>query len=178
MSVSSGMYACEKCRCTGYLARQDGLWTDGSPSTSPGWITAPSRKCQWCGHKEKVHTVYRPPPAIYGAIATYVNETGLNFAALHARDSQAEVEEELLRCCTVDRGGWDAAVRIQDSGKYLAIARSSDGERLGWASDYIRVTAERLAAKNCGDRKNPWVFSIHAKDGDAHNHYSGEPYCK
>jgi hypothetical protein len=71
MSVFPALRGCEKCRCTGYLARLDGTWTDGGPSTSPGWMgTGPSRKCQWCGHKEKVHTVYIPPPATDGAIAT------------------------------------------------------------------------------------------------------------
>jgi hypothetical protein len=178
MSVFPGTGGCEKCDCNGYLSREDGIYDAGSPSMAPGWAILPSHKCQWCGHKEKVHTVYIPPPAIYGAVATYFIGADLQVASTVAATSQEEAEARLHRYCTETMEGSDPIIRIQGSGKYLALARSADGKRLGWASDYMRGAAERLAAKNCGDRKHSWVYSIHAKDGDRHTHPSGEPYCK
>jgi hypothetical protein len=171
MSLGEG---CEKCGCTKFLTSDPGLYDYHSPS--PRWFVKPSRKCM-CGHKVGLHTVYKPPPAISGALATYADETGWRFAGTWAKASNEEAEGDLRTYCIVELGVSDPVIRISGRNTYLAIAKASDG-RCGWASDYIRATAERQAAKNCGDRKLPWVYSISTRDGDEHNHFSGEPYCR
>jgi DnaJ domain len=165
--------ACEKCSCTKFFSSDPGLYDHHN--WPPGWIARPSRKCV-CGHKADLHTVYRPPPATSGALATYVDETGWRFAGIWAKTSNEEAEGDLRIYCIVELGVSDPVIRISGRNTYLAIAKASDG-RLGWASDYVRATAERQAAKNCGDRKIPWVYSIYTRDGDEHNHLSGDSYC-
>lgn len=175
MSYGDG---CEKCSCTKFYSSDPGLYDH---HTWPGgWIERPSRKCM-CGHKSAVHTIYKPPPAGHGAIATYFVGAELRFSATTGHASEAEAVEGLLSYCAVDMGGSNPVVRVRGYRRHLAIAQSADGRKLGWASEYVRSTAETLAAKNCGDRKRPFVFSVNAAaqgDADQHTHHSGEPYCR
>jgi hypothetical protein len=155
MSNDGHRFGCSKCDCPGFASL--------------------SNICSFCRHSNKKHSIYHPGPA-YGALATYLDETGWRFASKWGHTSGIEVEGELLRYC-IELGRADPAVRIQGYNTFLAIAKSSDG-RVGWASDDKRATAEGQAVKNCGDQKHPWVYSIHTKDGAEHNHVSGEGHCK
>jgi hypothetical protein len=169
MSLPAGAGACAKCSCPRFIP-------GGSKfSLIQGEMYYGGSKCE-CGHKDNVHTVYKPPPAVYGALGTYSDETGWRFASIIGQTSQAEAEEKLIRYCIADLGASDPVVRISGRSVVLAIAKADNG-KVGWDSHYMRATAERLAAKNCGDRKRPWVYSIHTQSGDPHNHLSGEPHC-
>jgi len=169
MSLQSEWWGeCKKCRCHGMNPRSFG-----------------GRVCI-CGHKNTAHHSKTtgdgrrpdsPPPSGYGAIATYFLEGELRCAATANHPSESEAEQALLNYCLYDIDGSDAVVRIRGHNKYLALAGAGDGSYLGWASDYTRARAERLAVENCRDRKRPWVYSIHAALLDEHNHFTGEPHC-
>ncbi len=117
---SEGTLGCRKCDCTRLIT------------------TTPYGNYCLCKHSKGAHTKYYPPPPAYGALGTYLDETGWRFASIIAKSSQEEAEKELLRYCMVDLGRPDPAVRIRDSTFSSRLQKPLTAEWAGPAIKYAR----------------------------------------